>query len=200
MVGRIRTNGCRWRSSSLFNRATALSPERGPRITTTSKCAQRLTSVLRVAPRPSRPPWCVARGREDASQAALCHSRKWECNSVCARGLLLKSLSSLLYILSGEPIIEKVFSYWIYFLARLPTTSGPVGWGLCGCDAACTLAPADAWSAPRHSSRARAGKADNQHIHSHSAMAQAYRLVAQRHGTVSRAPCVCWTRPPHPVC
>jgi len=83
---------------------------------------------------------------------------------VCARGLLLKSLSSLLYILSGEPIIEKVFSYWIYFLARLPTTSGPVGWGLCGCDAACTLAPADAWSAPRHSSRARAGKADNQHI------------------------------------
>ena len=42
-----------------------------------------------------------------------------------------------------------VFSYWIYFLARLPTTSGPVGWGLCGCDAACTLAPADAWSAPR---------------------------------------------------
>ena len=109
-------------------------PRGGRAYITTSTSAQRLTSVLRVAPRPSRPPWCVARGREDASQAALGHSRKWECNSVCARGLLLKSLSSLLYILSGEPIIEKVFSYWIYFLARLPTTSGPVGWGLCGCD------------------------------------------------------------------
>ena len=101
-------------------------------------------------PRPADPLRGWALG-EKANLARNHHSRKWECNSVCARGLLLKSLSSLLYILSGEPIIEKVFSYWIYFLARLPTTSGPVGWGLCGCDAACTLAPADAWSAPRHS-------------------------------------------------
>ena len=37
-----------------------------------------------------------------------------ECNSVCARGHLLKSLTSLLYFLEGEPIIEKVVSYWTY--------------------------------------------------------------------------------------
>ena len=36
----------------------------------------------------------------------------------------------------------QVFSNWIYFLARLSTTTlGPVGWGFCGCGAACTLAP-----------------------------------------------------------
>ena len=46
--------------------------------------------VLRVFVGPARLIPCVRR----------------ECNSVCARGLFLKSLSSLLYILSGEPIIE----------------------------------------------------------------------------------------------
>ena len=71
--------------------------------------------VLRVFVGPARLIPCVRR----------------ECNSVCARGLLLREyLPYYSTFLSGEPIIEKVFSYWIYFLARLPALSGLVGWGL----------------------------------------------------------------------
>ena len=51
-----------------------------------------------------------------------------------------------------------VLSYWIYFLARWPTTQGSVGWGISGCDrkdiARSALRPASLMA------HARAGKAN----------------------------------------
>ena len=59
---------------------------------------------------------------------------------------------------SGEPIFEKVFSSWIYFLARLPTTTlGPVGWGSAAAAAEHACSPQTRGARRGATSRARAG-------------------------------------------
>ena len=84
-------------------------------------------------------------------------------HSVCARGLLLKIyiFPTTLHPQVGSRFSRRCFpASWIYFLARLPTTTlGPVGWGSAAAAAEHACSPQTRGARRGATSRARAGKA-----------------------------------------
>ena len=98
-------------------------------------CRKTSSLILILALRPTIPPSTWQQGEKEAPQAMLCHSRKRECNSMCARGRLLKSLTSLPYGSIKWEADYRKGSFLLDLLSRyrLPTTQGSVGWGNSDC-------------------------------------------------------------------
>ena len=81
---------------------------------------------------------------------------------MCARGLLLKIyiFPTTLHPQVGSRSPRRYFPSWIYFLARLPTTTlGPVGWGSAAAAAEHACSPQTGGARRGATSCARAGKA-----------------------------------------